>query len=285
MTSTTDEAGHPDVSDISDLSEGLLSPSRSEDVQHHLEKCAACADVHATLEEIRGLLGSLPDPGPMPADVADRIDAALAAEALPDAGTSAEARVSRETSSVTDRPIGRPHAATGPGRKGRARGRRRRKAALGAVFTAALLGAGALFLHSSGDEKPATTAQDTFSGSSVKKQVTDLLSTQRNRQRDSGTSKPHLGIESQTETPGSAASANTFIQPSVPVPDCVREGINNTGDALAAKTGTYDGKSAYLVVMSVSGDSTKVTAYIVDASCQQADTPGKVLLKQSFKRP
>ncbi|RII06936.1 hypothetical protein DSC45_34870 [Streptomyces sp. YIM 130001] len=85
MTSTTDAAGHPDVSEISDLTEGLLAASRAAELQQHLDGCELCADVHASLAEIRGLLGEIPSTPRMPADVAQRIDAALAAEALLDA--------------------------------------------------------------------------------------------------------------------------------------------------------------------------------------------------------
>ncbi|MFD8804041.1 anti-sigma factor family protein [Streptomyces sp. NPDC059597] len=81
MTSSTDTAGHPDVTELSDLAEGILAPTRSADVRRHLEGCEPCADMQASLEEIRTLLGSVPEPSPMPQDVADRIDAALAAEA------------------------------------------------------------------------------------------------------------------------------------------------------------------------------------------------------------
>lgn len=82
MTDATGDAGHPDVAEISDLAEGLLAPARSGEVRSHLDSCALCADVRSSLEEIRGLLGTLPGPSRMPADVAGRIDAALAAEAL-----------------------------------------------------------------------------------------------------------------------------------------------------------------------------------------------------------
>lgn len=82
MTDATGDAGHPDVAEISDLAEGLLGPARSSEVRSHLDACALCADVRSSLEEIRGLLGTLPGPSRMPADVAGRIDAALAAEAL-----------------------------------------------------------------------------------------------------------------------------------------------------------------------------------------------------------
>ncbi|TXL92082.1 zf-HC2 domain-containing protein [Streptomyces sp. IB2014 016-6] len=98
MTTTTGTTEHPDVSEISDLTEGLLSPARSTEVREHLDGCALCADVHESLKEIRGLLGSLPGPPRMPADVAARVDAALAAEAL----LNATADVSRETSRTAE---------------------------------------------------------------------------------------------------------------------------------------------------------------------------------------
>ncbi|MGW8377771.1 zf-HC2 domain-containing protein [Streptomyces sp. ODS28] len=80
--SDTDE--HPEVAEISALAEGLLSPERSSDVRAHLADCALCADVRTSLDEIRDVLGTLPGPPAMPAELAGRIDAALAAEALLD---------------------------------------------------------------------------------------------------------------------------------------------------------------------------------------------------------
>ncbi|MET8943218.1 hypothetical protein ABZX30_06425 [Streptomyces sp. NPDC004542] len=267
MNSTTDTAGHPDVEEISDLTEGLLPPSRTEDIRRHLEECDLCAEVHASLEEIRGFLGTLPEPARMPADVADRIDAALTAEA-------AVTRVSRETPAPADRPAGRPQAATGPGRKDHGRGRRRRTVVLGAVLTAAVLGAGSLFLQSLGNDSHSTaqdrqtTSAGTFSGSDLRSQVDGLLAAKK--------SSPH-GSE----------SAKTLMQPSVPVPDCVRDGIHSNGDVLGAKTGTYEGKDAFLVVVSDTSDPTRVTAYVVDAACvsRQPAPTGKVLAKQSLARP
>lgn len=95
MTSTTGTDEHPEVSEISDLTEGLLPPARATALRAHLAVCALCEDVLASLEEIRSLLGTLPGPVPMPAEVAGRIDAALAAEALLNA--MPESSVSRET--------------------------------------------------------------------------------------------------------------------------------------------------------------------------------------------
>ncbi|MFE9120641.1 hypothetical protein [Streptomyces sp. NPDC007172] len=197
MTTTTGTTQHPDVSEISELTEGLLPPSRTADVRRHLEGCALCTDVRASLEEIRDLLGTLPGPQRMPADVAGRIDAALAAEALlnstaPGADASREAderetaHVSRETAvapsespaestspsesvaapaqaptgsatSPAGRPSGHSRAATGPGRAARAR--RRRTAVLSAVIGAAAVGAGIFFVQSIHSSSPSPQAE------------------------------------------------------------------------------------------------------------------------------
>ncbi|MFG2121742.1 anti-sigma factor family protein [Streptomyces sp. NPDC048710] len=308
MTSSTDTAGHPDVAEISDLTEGLLPPDRTTEVRRHLDGCELCADVLASLEEIRGLLGTMPGPPRMPADVAGRIDAALAAEALL-ASTAPEAldapllvseepartggRVSRETSVPSDRPLGRPSGSTGPGRKGRERGRRRRTVALGAVLTAAVLGAGSLVLQSLVSGSSDTTAHgrptpaaSAFSGDSVQSQVKDLLATKQGTERGSASQRPRSGIGSEQNSPGSTQSANTLIQTQPSVPDCVRKAIDSSDDVLGAKTGTYAGRNAYLVVMPDASNSTRVTAYVVDADCvhQGPSSAGKVLLRQSLPR-
>ncbi|MFE5035118.1 anti-sigma factor family protein [Streptomyces sp. NPDC056683] len=307
MTSTTDMAGHPDVAEISDLTEGLLPPARTEEVRQHLDGCELCTDVHASLEEIRGLLGALPDPPQMPADVAGRIDAALAAEALLDAAapvthvsretspreTSPRETSPREMSPAGDRPAGRPNASAGPGRKdrGRDRGRRRRTIVLGTVLTAAVLGAGSFFLQSLGGDgtttaqgKPSSSA-GTFSKSTLQSQVQDLLGARTNTPR--GSQKP-FGIESQPSGAGSTKTPyTTRIQPSVSVPTCVRSGINQSGDVIGAKQGTYEGKDAFLVVLPDASDASRVTAFIVDATCgsKASASPGKVLLTESLSRP
>ncbi|MGW7423282.1 anti-sigma factor family protein [Streptomyces sp. NPDC054813] len=301
MTSTTDTTGHPDVAEISDLTEGLLPDARTAEVRQHLDECDLCADVHASLEEIRGLLGALPEPPRMPADVAGRIDAALAAEALLNA-TAPETHVSRETSTVpsppVDRPAGRSSASTGPGRKdrgqgrGQGHGRRRRTVVLGAVLTAAVLGAGSFFLHSLGGSGP-TTAQgkptysaEGFSKGTLQTEVANLLGTKTGLR---GSNKPDLGIQGESASPGSTDSPyTTRIQPSVPVPQCVRQGIGQTGDdVLGAKRGTYAGKDAFLVVLPDASDTTRVTVFIIDATCESrpSASPGEVLLTESLARP
>ncbi|MFF8968774.1 anti-sigma factor family protein [Streptomyces sp. NPDC014995] len=317
MTSTTDTTGHPDVAEISDLTEGLLPPSRSADVRRHLDTCDLCADVHASLEEIRGLLGTLPGPPRMPDDVAHRIDAALAAEALLNAtatetaGTSeddlpvstedlpvstaqsdsedtadtdATRHVSRETSSGASRPTGQARSSTtGPGRKERQRSGHRKVAALGAVFTVAALGLGSVLVSSLTDDggsgtsaqRPTSTAADTFAESTLEEQVSDLLAkAQSSRSPDS------VGAQGNPESKGPMV----FQRPTVPL--CVQKGIGPSDAALATESGTYQGKDALLVLLPDASDSTKVTAYLMDATCVEHPSAGtaEVLLKDTYTR-
>ncbi|MFB7242490.1 hypothetical protein CW362_27930 [Streptomyces populi] len=302
MTSTTDKAGHPDVAEISDLTEGLLSPSRTEDVRQHLDGCALCADVYDSLEEIRGLLGTLPGTSRMPDDVAERIDAALAAEALlsataPDEPTDAaadRAHVSRETSTAVGL-SGHPRGATGPGRPRRARRGRRRTALLTAAFAAAALGLGALLVQSlGGDDGAGKSAQTaprhesgapgTFSEKTLQGEVSALLAKNKKSDDSSASGKP-WGVESQ-DAGTDSGGVKTLITPTPAVPQCVEQGTGDPGALLAAKEGSFQGKSVYLLVVSDNSDTTKVTAYIVDASCQKqsSPSPGKLLLTRSYAR-
>jgi hypothetical protein len=336
VTATTGAAKHPDVSELSDLTEGLLPSARTTEVRRHVDACELCADVLDSLTEIRDLLGTLPGPPQMPADVAGRIDAALAAEALLDAthpgDTTAEAatvsaaaqsaepvespeptmepRVSRETASssseaeasgasgapgapgASDRPAGHPRAATGPGRRSSGPRRRRRNVAgavLGAVATVAAVGLGALLLQPGGtnsSDSGTTNASEqaapqTFAGGPLEDQVTSLLAAKRTPAPDA--SKPSFDTESSPRTPRS----NSPMRSDDPdVPKCVALGIGQDAPPLAAKKGTYEGKLAYLVVLPDTSDSSRVTAYVVDAACAENASPGKgeVLLTRSYPR-
>ncbi|MFD3826051.1 anti-sigma factor family protein [Streptomyces sp. NPDC058625] len=313
MTSTTDMTEHPDVEEISDLTEGILPPARDTAVRRHLDECELCADVRTSLEEIRGLLGTMPGPSRMPAEVASRIDAALAAEALFHATVpepqgiadpvdtepvdaspalsdddrthvSRETSVSRETAASADRPAGRPRSSTtGPGRKGRMHRGRRRAAVLGTVFTVAALGLGTVFL-SSQNEDPGdgrqTAAADTFSERELEKRVSDLLA--QGRMKTTSSNSPQtFGLESES---GSATSPRVLKSA---VPECIRKGIGRDDAALATEEGTYEGREVLLVVLPDASDDTRVTAYLVDTACvsrPSSASTAKVLLKHSYAR-
>ncbi|WP_225801992.1 hypothetical protein [Streptomyces sp. NK15101] len=293
MTSTAgraDTTQHPDVSEISDLTEGLLSPTRSAAVRRHVDGCPLCADVRSSLEEIRGLLGTLPGPPRMPAEIAGRIDAALAAEALLSATTpERDTPVSRETSPssaetappappapVADRPAGRPRAGTGPGRPGRPR--RRRIALLstiGAAFGAVVLGtslylsqAGNMSASGSADTKKADTLASAplspFSGAPVEDRVHALLTENRAPKTPQGVGPESMSAEAEGDT--SQRNKDNAV------PGCVLAGAGRGDGVLGYERGEYQGTPAYLLVLTDPADSTRVQAYVLDASCAERPT-------------
>ncbi|MER5947472.1 hypothetical protein ABT127_15510 [Streptomyces sp. NPDC001904] len=304
MTSTTDTAEHPEVTEISDLAEGLLPPSRSSDVRRHLDGCVLCADVYASLEEIRGMLGTLPDAPRMPEEVAARIDAALAAEALLDVvayedGESAEDRerettpVSRETSTErsgpaprpADRPSGHAPSGTGPGRRPRVT-RRRTGAAIGAVLTAAAIGTGVLLVQGGGGTSTvgktppsASRSASSFAKANLESKVSELL-------HEGDTTS--LGTEGTTpETPKSPPKNPEIPKAAMAPPACVQRGTHRNEDPLGFKQGTYEGKAVYLLVLPDRSDpAARVTAFIVDASCaaKNSSAAGELLYTHSYKR-
>ncbi|CAL9471429.1 hypothetical protein [Streptomyces sp. enrichment culture] len=313
MTSTADTTQHPDVSEISDLTEGILPPSRTADVRRHLDRCELCADVRDSLEEIRGLLGTLPGPSRMPVDVAERIDAALAAEALLDAtapdgsgdvsrettsepatdSTTATPAVGRPGSRPVDRPAaaptGRPSGSSGPGRA--PAGRRRRHRVLSAVCGLAAVGLGVLFFQGTdptGEGPPATHVEGArepgdarFSGAALPDKVRSLLSTPGQPEKDAPARVQSEGVTADTPDPMMKRAAP-------PLPECVREGIARSEEPLGAERGEYRGQDAYLVVLPHPRASTRVDVYIVDAACTTAKTPAgpaDVLLRHSQPRP
>lgn len=321
MTSTADTAQHPEVSEISDLTEGLLSPSRTAEVQQHVAGCDLCSEVRDSLEEIRGLLGTMSAPEPMPDDIAARIDAALAAEARSTAPVDEPVVVSRETTTIEDttsdtatgpasvgaggtapdRPAGRSSAATGPGR--RPARRRRRAVVLGTAFGAAVIGMSVFFLQSvapSGDA--AKTSADsgvsaadgrarTYDDGTLEAQVQDLLGDEASAESSGVKKVPPPGSDtkstSEALTPDAEASRSPFKAPAVAVPPCVQQATGRTTPPLALDEGTYKGADTYLVVLPHASDPSRVQAYLVAAACVDAapESTGQLLLTRAYKRP
>ncbi|MEE4420770.1 anti-sigma factor family protein [Streptomyces bugieae] len=323
MTSTTGTGEHPEVSEISDLTDGLLSPSRSAELRAHLAGCALCEDVYDSLEEIRGMLGRLPGPMRMPTDVAGRIDAALAAEALLNAtvpGSAAHvsretatsetvtrtttaretterpAPVSRETEPETPtrgapitRPAGRPTGSSGPGRQtrgGRAsRARRWPRVLLGTAAAAALFSVGGLLLQNAATEGTQAGPHRT------------TATTEKGSGGAAGLTAANLGshvhallaTKSSHKSPdiGARSSPETPLRGSADtIPSCVRLGIGRPEAPLASSRTRYQDKDAFLVVLPDPADAKRVSAYVVSSSCVSATppAPGKVLLSHSYPR-
>jgi hypothetical protein len=77
---------HSSFDELADLDEGLLAPSRADEVRAHLVGCADCRARHQALRDVHDELAVLP-PETMPAGVAERLDRALAAAAVPRSAT------------------------------------------------------------------------------------------------------------------------------------------------------------------------------------------------------
>ncbi len=71
---------HPDVVDLAEYAEGTLDTSRQAAVDQHVRECADCTGTLADLAGLPETLAQVPVP-PLPAEVADRLDRAIAAEA------------------------------------------------------------------------------------------------------------------------------------------------------------------------------------------------------------
>ncbi|WP_406183662.1 anti-sigma factor family protein [Streptomyces sp. NBC_01006] len=308
MTPATGTIRHPDVSEISDLTEGLLSPVRSAEVRRHLGDCPLCADVHASLEEIRGLLGTLPGPPRMPSDIAGRIDAALAAEALldstaPRAEPVPDPDVSRETSPAapsgpgSGRPAGHPAGATGPGRR---RARRRiaviaglagaAACALGIFLAGNLLGTGSpdtAARRSATSTAAATPVDGTYTAQGLQDNVHRLLASGSGAKTVPQEEQPNntYGLENTTPSPGLApGDGNRTTASSVPA--CVQDATGRPDTPLAAERGSYQGTEVFLLVLPHPGDSARVDAYLVGVQCTNTPStaPDKPLLTRTYPR-
>ncbi|MGW2184409.1 anti-sigma factor family protein [Streptomyces sp. NPDC001719] len=307
MTSTTGTDEHPEVAEISALAEGALSPSRSADVREHLAGCPLCEDVRTSLDEIRTLLGTLPGPPRMPDDIAERIDAALAAEALLDStahtatvvdeddalvsrGTSTSEAVSRETvarpsrhvsretaapapervSRETDdrRPAARPRAATGPGRQTPSPGRTR--PGRSRRWPKVLLGTAcaAAVLGVGSLFLPSGSSGDHHGPQALQESPSPVVLA-------SGDLKTRvhdlLKVSFKATEPRGKSSENapeTMLRDNgTDAPVCVQQGIGRPEPSLAAQPDSYKGESAYLVVMPHPTDASLVDAYVVASAC------------------
>lgn len=255
---------HIDVDVLSDLVEGLLSASREAELAPHLAGCDECRDTLDALREIRDLLGAQPVE-PMPADVAARIDGALALAALPPPRTGG--------------PTGPPRAAVS---SEHARRRRRRGPALllAAAATAAVVTLGVVVVDSgrgdggqrsdTGARAPAMSPHSDDAKSSAGAAAegpTSSLSQNGNEVStpENSTTRPYTEAELTARI--NLLLHDTARAGPLPVPACVASAIGaDAVDPLATDSGSYRGQRAWIVV--AAGDTAEaVEVYIVDAAC------------------
>ncbi len=321
MTSTAGTDEHPDVAEISAFAEGLLPPERAADLRDHLELCVLCADVRDSLSEIREVLGTLPGPPRMPEDVAGRIDAALAAEALiqataadpdrtcgpdPDPGT---ARPLEETTAGTQAAPGNADPAEPPLRVTRPVGASRmagvprggdvsRETSRAPAGRAGATGPGRATRRSRRRWRALTAAcavavlgaggalvHALDDGGPAGTPAAGTFSGERLPVRV----HQMLGDTARSASPrtGPQAGRNTPFATRTPnVPACVRKATRRSDGPIAATRGSYDGHAAYLLLLPDRSDPADVDAYVVDAGCtaHSGAAVGTVLARHTYAR-
>ncbi|MFJ1753716.1 hypothetical protein [Kitasatospora sp. NPDC088134] len=291
---------HPGPDVLADLAEELLPPERAESLHRHLADCPSCAEDYAALCGLPELLADSPVP-PMPAEVADRLTAALAAESAARTEARAAARppepsvqrpaARRENSPTgparTGGPAGTPRAgATGPGRS--TRRRRGPVLLLTAAFLAVAAATGGILLNLN---RPAgnATASSAVADSSAKHPAlgtggpaatgtqgataasadgpeftADLLPAQVH-QLLGGKNVPKLG----------AADPPATDAPDVPA--CLPAAAGHPGEPpLAAAPGRYAGRPVLALVYRPPGGTGPLDVYLATPDC-----PGSTILLHS----
>ncbi len=270
---------HPDVELLADLAEDLVDPDRLPALQQHLAHCQDCADTHAALGEVRDLLGAVDAP-PMPAEVAARIDAALAAEAA-----SAQAVPTAEAAPVEAPRTARPSvpaSASPPNRRGEATGpgRARRRGRILAGATALLTTLGLAFLvvqqlaptsttggvsassarAGGAQQQPALTGGPVYRDDALPEQIRQLISAAGPSKAESVKAQPRNTGNAEPEPAATAA-----------LPGCVLAATGHGSETpLATGPGHYGPSDVTALVYPLPGRSDQVDVYLVTSVCPGA---------------
>jgi len=287
--------GHLDLDTLADLTEGLLDGDQEVVVRGHLAGCARCQDDAAALRAVSSDLAALgADDAPMPAELADRLDAALT-----------EAGDARRTSSVTVVPsLDDRRARRSP------RGMQVLQVAAVLVVLLALVGVGIGKLATGGDSGSATSAgsaADSAGGSA--ESAPQVVSSGTDYQQGSlgqalgavtgsgagrQASSPGLKAETSTAAPPSPQGALSASPGTSPNDDsaggdaaggadgaaalaspaalsaCL-DTLGLVGTPLGVDLASFNGKPAAVVVLPSEGDPTHVDVYAIAPTCPAGD--------------
>ena len=85
----TDHADHLSLDTLAELAEGLLDDTEAGAADRHLAGCAECRARQIALRGVPALLAAAADTGPLPVELAARLEAALEAESAPEPAIAA----------------------------------------------------------------------------------------------------------------------------------------------------------------------------------------------------
>ncbi|MFJ5230254.1 hypothetical protein ACIQBJ_10180 [Kitasatospora sp. NPDC088391] len=294
---------HPGLDELADLAEELLPPERAESVHRHLADCPSCAEDYAALCGLPELLADSPVP-PMPAEVADRLTAALAAESAARTEARAGARPPeqaaqqpaprREAAATgparTGGPAGTPRAgAAGPGRS--ARRRRGPVLLLTAAFLAVAAATGGILLNldrSGGDATASSAAAENSSAENSSAKHPALGAGSPNAAATTGTAPvaadgpeftaDRLPAQVRQLLDGKNVPQLGAADPTVPaVPSCLPAAAGHPGEPpLAAAPGRYAGRPVLALVYRPAGGGGPLDVYLATPDC-----PGSTILLHS----
>jgi hypothetical protein len=108
--------GHVDRQRLAEFREGLLPARKAARVAAHLRECPRCAEADAQLDAVTAILASTPAP-PMPASLAERLDAALAAEIARSAAAASPASGAPAAGAASPTGAASPGGVPGPGER------------------------------------------------------------------------------------------------------------------------------------------------------------------------
>jgi hypothetical protein len=282
---------HLDADALADLEEGLLDRDHVASARAHVAGCPRCRAELAALTGVRERLAAAAEVEPMPAEVAARLDRALA-------GVAAEPASTAITRSVI--PLREPQRSS-------PRGLRWLQAAAvvvlilagGAVAVSALRGAGngesnatsgsaadkaAAPEAAGGSGYPVTASGRHWTKESVTAGVPQLLA---------GTLSPTLPPSSfSAEDNGTGAAEAPRALAGVPaarlaggpaLADCVTELAGGPATPLAVDLATFDGQPAAVVLLPGIGGPGRVDVWVVPPDCAQGK--GQFLYYANVPRP
>lgn len=259
---------HIDLDMLADYAEGLVDDEHSERIAGHVATCAHCTDQLTALGDVSALLATA-EPPAMPAAVATRIDAALAAEARRAGGTGGTGAADVSDSNVVG-----------------LRSRRQRWLAplTAAAAAVVVLGGGAALIQRTLD--PGTGNNSTASQSAPQEDTSARAEPNRADGPpvvDSGTHYTRAALPAQVNAivadaghPG-ATEGGTAASTTTESAGCVQRIAQKAGqpEPIVVDRADYEGAPAHVLVFKASGSSDRLGVWIVDSSCS-ADHDGVV---------
>jgi hypothetical protein len=276
---------HPNPDTLADHAEGLLPEGQAADVAHHLQGCTDCRATQEALVEVTTLLTAYADPGPMPAVVADRLDAALRSAAAEEAAPAGPAEPAAAATVV---PLGgrRPGAPRTPwsSKVLQVAAVLVLLAAVTAVGVAALGGGNTGSTSAGGAAKDASgrdsSTEGTAGGAAAGKTLVTKSGTAYTQANLGRAARSLVAASSQrgpvTATPNPAtqdfgsslpADQRRLTDQAPALASCVRQLTGRDVTPLSVDIGTWQGTPATVIVVPTQDDPRTVDVYAVRPAC------------------